>query len=380
MEESDLTYDELKARVANLEEQLQQIHSEQQRRKRIAGKSFSVLTKAILRLFLGSALYKNTQQLWDAWREWFSGNRTNNWPEFETRDFVASLLSRFIRIGVVGLVAVLLPFVLLLIQTTLLYQQNKLIQAQNQLGEASRRSTLIAELTSILDHVDLEIGKQEELSSSKKNKEGQADPRPTSDDGVNSERWVLSNRLAGRIIALSRSLRPYRNLDYVYSWSYHNGHFESYYEDVLRAWPLSPERGQLLISLLESRVEMKDMMRGADFSYADLRDTSIIFTDLSGAKLTGAHFSGSLLRGTSLSWANLKEGNLSETNLDRTNFTNADLRHASFVRAYLETAELEGARVDMGWLDKYKKELGDRSDYWVIKEEPTGLVLRAKPR
>ncbi|MGH1335117.1 MAG: hypothetical protein ACRBFS_03245 [Aureispira sp.] len=67
----------------------------------------------------------------------------------------------------------------------------------------------------------------------------------------------LSPQLIGQIIALSRSFKPYRFLE----------------GDTLTTKPLSPERGQFLVSLVESPLDSityEQLIPKANFEYADL--------------------------------------------------------------------------------------------------------------
>lgn len=84
------------------------------------------------------------------------------------------------------------------------------LDQQNQLAEASRRAALINELTAILTEID------EELDSSDKADEKMGDienPSPGKSATYISEGVDLSKRLVWRIVALSRSLQPYRFLE-----------------------------------------------------------------------------------------------------------------------------------------------------------------------
>ena len=84
---------------------------------------------------------------------------------------------------------------------------------------------------------------------------------------------------------------------------------------------LSPERGQLLISLVHLNVDMSPLTeRRATFQYADLR----------GANLRGANLSGIFLR----------ESDLSRTQLEGANLKDADTYGANLRLAYLKNSDL----------------------------------------
>ncbi|MEM9982994.1 MAG: hypothetical protein AAF734_10900, partial [Bacteroidota bacterium] len=69
----------------------------------------------------------------------YSNNRIVTKDAFS--DFLASLISRILRVGIFTILFAVLPSVLLLHQNILLSTQNEKIEIQNQLTEASRRSS-----------------------------------------------------------------------------------------------------------------------------------------------------------------------------------------------------------------------------------------------
>ncbi|MCC7244946.1 MAG: pentapeptide repeat-containing protein [Saprospiraceae bacterium] len=249
-----------------------------------------------------------------------------------------------------------------LLGTVLLYNQNKLLLHQNQLmerqnyrldqqtylQEAERRSSMIFLMGNLLDAMDEELKR---------------------DIGQNSVR-DLSPQIIGRVIALSNGLRPYRYLD----------------SDSLIPRELSPERGQLLVSLINSQIDNRSLdkiFQFADFSYADLtgavlgreymgrinlRKADLGDADLSGVDMMLADLSQAKLNGTILARANLRKSNLSETDFRETILSAVDLRGASLYGAdlrgvdlfeldlrgaYLENTQLDSALVPDGqWQTK----------------------------
>jgi len=192
-------------------------------------------------------------------------------------------------------------------------KQNIRLDQQTYLQEAERRSSLVFLFSNIMDAVDKELKE---------------------DYGKDSIR-NLSPQLIGRITGLSTRLKPYRYL---------NG-------DSLTAKPLSPERGQLLVSLLGSQLDtmtMDKIYNKADFSYADLeggkldsmylKDVNLKEVNLRSAKLGGAN-----LRDASLYGADLKFVSLFNTDLNNADLTDADLKGASLFGADLRGASLRGA-------------------------------------
>ena len=206
------------------------------------------------------------------------------------------------------------------IQNNLVKQQNKRIEQQTELTEAGRRSSLVFLMGNIMDKVD------EELKS----------PSNTSRD--------LSNELIGRISALSQSLKPYRYLK----------------NDKLIKKPLSPERGQLLLALVNSRLDTTNayhkLYTETKFSRADLNEAVLTKSHMSLAKLTKADLSEANLNEANLKGAILKEADLKEVEAVSANFQECDLVEATmtwgefsganFSRATLTEADLRSTELD----------------------------------
>jgi uncharacterized protein YjbI with pentapeptide repeats len=225
-------------------------------------------------------------------------------------------------------------------QTILMQKQTELAQQQISLSEASRRSALVVLMSNIMDKVDREIESQQKGLSFPQKEE---------------RKYKLSQSLVGQIAALSHSFKPYRYMD----------------GDTLIARALSPERGQLLITLTllpldtftlnklyqSATFESADLQRAvlnrADLSRvnlseanligADLSETNLISADLSEANLIAANLSKANLIDVNLSGANLYFANLDGANLNEAYLGEAYLKEAIFVRADLRGADLEGA-------------------------------------
>ncbi len=209
----------------------------------------------------------------------------------------------------------ILGTMLLYNQNKLLTQQNLLLQSQNYrldqqtyLQEADRRSSLIFLMGNLLDAIDQEL----------KTDVGQPGVRD------------LSPQIIGRVVALSKSLRPYRYLQ----------------GDSLVNREISPERGQLLVSLVNSQIDnstLQRIFRIADFSFADLKDAALSGEYLSGINLNHADLSGATLDETDLSRADLSGANLSDAVLARANLKEARFRQSILTNAYFESADLTQA-------------------------------------
>lgn len=196
-------------------------------------------------------------------------------------------------------------------------QNNRIIQ-QTYLQEADRRSSLIFLFSDVINDMNAELSQ---------------------------ENRTLSNALIGRIVNLSRAFKPYYYLD----------------GDSLTTKLKSPERGQLLLALLESELDTqtyKVIFQRSDFSYAELEgfDLSFKYLDwinLKYAHLDNANFENSSVRLSNLSFASCKNANfqsadLTLSDLIGTNFTNANLIMAilnacNATSIVLDSADIRGS-------------------------------------
>lgn len=200
-------------------------------------------------------------------------------------------------------------------QTELLTRQNKLIENQMSLEEASRRGSLVMLMSNIFDKVDDEIAMQkaEMIRRGKK---------------VNDDtKFTISQSLIGQIAALSQAFKPYRFMD----------------GDTLIGKPLSPERGQLLMTICGLPLDTATLDRifaNCPFIDSDLRGVYLNNTYLSGAYLDGSDFSNGYLHESILRKALLFEAKLTGVFLDH-----ANLSDASMFNADLQEAHVEGTNV-----------------------------------
>lgn len=145
-------------------------------------------------------------------------------------------------------------------QNVLLDTQNYRLNLQNNLIEAERRGALVILMSNIMDQMNEEI-KQQKLDT-------------TFNDSLG---YSLSDPLIGRIAALSQGFLPYRYLD----------------GDTLTEKVVSPERGQLLLSLVKSRLDSstyQKIYRSTTFSHAYLERADLSEADLSDADLSEVRF------------------------------------------------------------------------------------------
>ncbi|XLS30593.1 pentapeptide repeat-containing protein [Flavobacteriaceae bacterium M23B6Z8] len=232
------------------------------------------------------------------------------WSNF--RNWGLRIFTSFV-LGLGGIVTT----ILVLNQNKLFENQNKLFELQNtrikqqtHLIEADRRSAQIFIMGEVLSDLNKEL-----------------------EDPKNTQR-TLSNTLVGRIISLSRAMKPYRYLE-----------GESLTEKLI-----SPERGQLLIALTNSKIDniqfQEKILFEADFSYAELKESNFKDVNLSFANLNYANFKDANLIDVNLNDAHLSGANLDSANLSFTSLSKADLRYASL--RYLNAGNLD---MSEAWLD-----------------------------
>lgn len=198
--------------------------------------------------------------------------------------------------------------------TLLLVNQNQLIKHQMFLEEASRRGALVMLMSNIFDKVDREIERQ----------------RDTMKVVTDSTKFKLSQSLIGQIAALSQAFKPYRFMD----------------GGELIKNPLSPERGQLLITITRLPLDtgtFRSIYQRSTFESADLNEAELSEADLRSAKLKDSRLINAHLDWSNLGDANLWNADLREANLSNASLSNASLSNANLTRAYLREADLKGA-------------------------------------
>lgn len=245
-------------------------------------------------------------------------------------DLLASLIKRLTRIGVLAFLFALLPTTLMLYQNSLLKRQNKKIQEQTYLAEASRRSAQMFIMGDVFSDINSEI-------------ERKGNRR-------------LSHTLVGRIVSLSRAMKPYKYLK----------------GSKLIAKEISPERGQLLITLCKSKIEpsffvdrilqesnfTKSELNNTNLNNAVLRDINLQASNIANTNLVNADARRSNLAWVDLNKSDLEDANLSYANLSNANLSETILLHTNFKHANLENTNLNQAIVHrMDWLTHIKDNL-----------------------
>ncbi|HNL39374.1 MAG TPA: pentapeptide repeat-containing protein [Saprospiraceae bacterium] len=264
------------------------------------------LVRIVAGTFAGKPLYHSISRLVDDLSERRVDRET-------IRDVAYATLKRLTRVGTVTLLLALAPLTLALLQTYYLKKQNekfdiqnKRIEQQTYLQEAERRSSLVFLFDNVLDRMDDELRR-------------------------NPATRELTPQLIGRIVALSKALKPYRYLE----------------GDTITSRMSSPERGQLLLSLLASKLSRNtydQIFLLADFSYSTLQNVN-----LDKAYLANINLSYAQLESVSLSGADLRNANFdgSEWTDAHVVFTPAqpfpaNFNFANFHRAALRTSDLSG--------------------------------------
>ncbi len=300
-----------------------------------------IASKLTTNVFVGKGLKRSFLRL-------FEEIPDGNVSKVTLADVSSHLIWRLTRVGLFTFLLALIPLCILGIQTYILHSQNKLLQYQNSrldqevnLEEGNRRSSLIFLMSNIMDKMG------EELKNS------------------NNDNNFLSDALIGRIVSLSQALRPYRYLE----------------NDQLIDQPLSPERGQLLISLTNSGLHpstYEKIFEKADFSYADLQNANfdgnymqgielsyanleeatfnnavLEYANLEGAKLTGVDFEETFMSGIQLNDANLQNSHLRNVKMRNANLKKADFRNAEisgdFGNSIIDSIRLDSIKI--GFLD-----------------------------
>lgn len=213
----------------------------------------------------------------------------------------------------------------------LLQSQNERLDVQTHLAEAQRRSSLVFELTRILDLVGEQRAKT-----------------------PNTKTLISpSQEVGARIVGLTRSLRPYYYVSYPTEQRRPAAAsnlaptsdllrlstltFGNSIAPQLGSRPLSPERGQLLVSLAAAKVDfLAQSLGGATFSYADFSGTKLLDLDLTSVDLASASFNNSEVRGVVFHSPNRGGPG---ARLDRADFTCARISGT-----YFGSATLDGAK------------------------------------
>ncbi|MCB9244964.1 MAG: pentapeptide repeat-containing protein [Flavobacteriales bacterium] len=142
-----------------------------------------------------------------------------------------------------------------------------------------------------------------------------------------SELNTVSDATINRIAAISNLLRPYELLT-----NDNNGSVK-----------LSPERGQLLLSILLLNPDsntFKRIKKSVNFQWSDLRGIQLHDADLSGMNLCHSDLSNSSFTNSSFT-----NSNLSFSKLEQVEISNCDLSHCTIRQSNLQNAILSNSTI-----------------------------------
>ena len=252
-------------------------------------------------------------------------------------------------------------------QNLLISRQNELLNVQNKLSDAQRRASMNIELSAILERIT-------------DNAEDYEKKHP----GDTVGKVHLGQALEARILSVLRGFKPYYSLDYsaINNPSQDNiGENKRVEQEELLTPLLSPERGQLLLALIEANVNMEDLHeKGADFSYADLKGVLLEDVFLEDVALTDADLSNGMFGNSKLSNSIIHRTNFNSSYLVGTEFIgsrctecdfrksdlrNSDLSYAEFFNVNFDEAKMEDISANKGYFidsDFHNVNLG-RTDF-----------------
>jgi len=353
---------QLEAENQKLKEQLDRQENKKKNRRKL-GWNFLKRSSGMI---LGAQLKKSIEKFLDEIAEQQRVSRET------LSDLLSSIIIRLTRVGFLLILTAVLPSILLIFQTYYLGKQNTLITGQSEmfkqqnkrldqqtyLQEAERRGQTLLIMDNMLKEISTDVSR--------------------------SSANAIDDATAGRLISLSKMLKPYKYLE----------------NDSLIARVTSPERGYLLVSLLETGINLNTTARSRsngrlierlDFTYAELRNLSLkgadlIQIDLSNADLRNSSFNGidfekanlqnTWLHETNLTYASLKEANLERAvlqnaildyaNLQNANLSFADLRNVSLVKTKLLDADFTNARVNKTFEQDVTQQLNAAQREWLF--------------
>ena len=353
---------QLEAENQKLKEQLDRQENKKKNRRKL-GWNFLKRSSGMI---LGAQLKKSIEKFLDEIAEQQRVSKET------LSDLLSSIIIRLTRVGFLLILTAVLPSILLIFQTYYLGKQNTLITGQSEmfkqqnkrldqqtyLQEAERRGQTLLIMDNMLKEISTDVSR--------------------------SSANAIDDATAGRLISLSKMLKPYKYLE----------------NDSLIARVTSPERGYLLVSLLETGINLNTTARSRsngrlierlDFTYAELRNlllkgADLIQIDLSNADLRNSSFNGidfekanlqnTWLHETNLTYASLKEANLEHAvlqyaildyaNLQNANLSSADLRNVSLVKTKLLDADFTNARVNKTFEQDVTQQLNAAQREWLF--------------
>ncbi|MCF8369427.1 MAG: pentapeptide repeat-containing protein [Bacteroidales bacterium] len=243
--------------------------------------------------------------------------------------------------AIAGLIIAIIANGLIDRQNILIETQNTKIQEQSYLIESERRNLASNQVTNILNEI------VEDIQSS----EPKQQPP-----------YILSESMTNKLIAYISTLEPYRTFD----------------DTGALIRPLYPEKGKLLFSLNELKIDDQFLVNTFSFDYAMLNNKSFKDADLSGldmerAKLYEVRFENVNLQNSNFYRADLNQTFFFECDLRNAHFSGSQLSNVSFANCFLpDDVGFMGADADKlhfdrafttdpDWIYNFKTELYETS-------------------
>lgn len=321
--------EKLVAENKELKDELNRIKKSQN----MKNKAMVGLTAFAIKVLIGHSLINSTKALVRSTLE------EKRFAVDETADFIASVIRRFIRVGLVGILISLIPFLLLIHQNILLSQQNSKIQTQIDWQENDARFARRAELLRTI--YDTKIDHRVRIESIKAYVEMERTKLKQTGDEMS-------------LVDLSGV-----NLQNAYLQNFNFEKVDFSHADL--------DGAKFANANLQGASFRKAELEGVDFSQTNLKEADLSHANLQTADFTSANLEKAVLRYVDLRFAKLWEttvknadfgnANMQQTtiysiewkkieNIKQANVSNVNIRLDSMRREFLDWAEKNGAIVN----------------------------------
>lgn len=320
--------------MVKLESEVERLRSENQhlkdRNKAVRGQA-----TAVLLLFVGKRLSTASRELKEQLQLWYDGI-TQDPPMTALVDFAEASVRRWVRVGMFGFAAALIPTVAIIVQTTLLARQNRYINEQNKLFDA--QNAMITTQSELMSEQNDRLDKQNKLMSTQNEKMVEQNELLVEEKVANREQWAETHK-----VELLHLL--YAGMDKRCTSGEKNRRLggvprECHPDASIR------EREQAVQLYITLERERPSLGEGAPvgLAFLNLQDAYLPGVDMAGVDLYGALFYNTKLPGAQLYGASFRNGILDETNFKGADLREADFRGAVLVDASFEGADLTGAK------------------------------------